>query len=94
MDPMGKGLMFVWCLLKFHAFVSIQTQHLSLTPSTNQHQNDELYTFLVGGFNPSEKYAEVKLGEFLPQFYGVKIPNIFELPPSRWQILGDRGITI
>ena len=35
---------------------------------------------LVGGFNPSEKYAQVKLGIISPNF-GVKIPKIFELPP-------------
>ena len=35
-------------------------------------------TFLVGGFNPVEKYA--RQNGNLPQV-GVKIPNIFELPP-------------
>ena len=34
--------------------------------------------FLVGGFNPFEKYAR-QIGN-LPQI-GVKIPKIFELPP-------------
>ena len=48
----------------------------------------ELYVELVGGFNPSEKYAR-QIGLF-PQI-GMKIPKIFELPPPSTDPLIDLG---
>jgi len=36
----------------------------------------------LGGFNPLEKYATVKMGSSSPRF-GMKLKKIFELPPPR-----------
>ena len=42
-----------------------------------------LECYLVGGWtNPSEKYANVKMGGNLPQFSGWQISKMFELPQT------------
>ena len=40
-----------------------------------------MHIYLVGGFNPSEKYQSNWKSS---PIFGVKIPKIFELPPPRY----------